>query len=510
MKQLNEMNYLENELRSLLKKDNKIFDFLQESALDGLWYWDLTQPDNEWMNPAFWEVLGYDPATKEHTPASWMDIIHPDDLREAQENVTRHLQNPDLPYDQIIRYTHAQGHKIWIRCRGMAVRDEKGRPIRMLGAHTDVTEVKRKEELLERCNSISGIGYWEMNYLTGNVEWSKTTRTIHEVPGNFKPTAEQFLGTFANKEQRAYADDTVSKVIREKKEQRAEFIIHTAAGNEKWVDILIIPQFTGEQCSRLYGTILDIDKKKRAQTEIDRLLTKTNGQNDRLVNFTNIVSHNLRSQVGGVISLLELIELDKPELNDHELFKYLKIAAQKLSQTMYDLSDVAIGMDFMDSDFKAISLKTFIENKLVSIIEHKDKDRVNIINHIDEDLMADVIPAYLESILHNLITNAVKYRAPDRVCKIELNGGLTPTDSVWFSVSDNGQGIDLDKFGDQLFGMYKTFHDNIDSKGVGLFITRNQVDIMDGSIRVESTPGKGTTFTVEIPIRHGIQSAEVN
>ncbi|HBX64797.1 MAG TPA: sensor domain-containing diguanylate cyclase, partial [Balneolaceae bacterium] len=118
------MNYLENELRNLVRKDDKIFDFLQESSLDGLWYWDLTNPEEEWMNNTFWERLGYDPDKMPHKSSAWMDIINPEDLEVAKQKVAEHIEYPDRPYDQITRYTHADGHTVWIRCRGMIMREK--------------------------------------------------------------------------------------------------------------------------------------------------------------------------------------------------------------------------------------------------------------------------------------------------------------------------------------------------------------------------------------------------
>ncbi|MCC5944074.1 MAG: PAS domain-containing protein [Bernardetiaceae bacterium] len=138
-------HYLKTELYELLRTDERIFDFIQEAALDGLWYWDLENPENEWMNPKFWQVLGYDPEEMPHLVSAWQSIINPEDLALAYERIQKHLENPDFPYDQIIRYRHKEGHTVWVRCRGMAVRNAEGKPIRMMGAHTDVTEAKEAE-----------------------------------------------------------------------------------------------------------------------------------------------------------------------------------------------------------------------------------------------------------------------------------------------------------------------------------------------------------------------------
>lgn len=135
-------HYLEQELYTRALESPEIFDFLQQGAMDGLWYWDLEHPEHEWMNAQFWELLGYDPASKDHLAAEWKDLINPDDLALAVENFERHCKDPSHPYDQYVRYRHQKGHTIWVRCRGIAIRDEKGNPKRMLGVHTDVTALK--------------------------------------------------------------------------------------------------------------------------------------------------------------------------------------------------------------------------------------------------------------------------------------------------------------------------------------------------------------------------------
>lgn len=144
------LHYLEYELRDLLTRSSDAWDFLQQGSLDGVWYWDLEDPDTEWMSPEFWHPFGVDPATKDHSPAAWQDIIFQEDLYVALENFHRHCEDPTHPYDQIVRYRHADGSTVWVRCRGIAIRDDTGRPIRMLGAHNDLTAIKRAEEEAQR------------------------------------------------------------------------------------------------------------------------------------------------------------------------------------------------------------------------------------------------------------------------------------------------------------------------------------------------------------------------
>ena len=140
---------LKDELYHLFATDLKIFEFLENGCLDGIWYWDMEKPEEEWYSDRFWTFLGYDPSEKKPLSKEWQDIIYQEDLEVAIANFNAHCQDPNHPYDQVVRYHHKDGHTIWVRCRGLAIRDENGVPIRMLGAHTDITELKELEQELK-------------------------------------------------------------------------------------------------------------------------------------------------------------------------------------------------------------------------------------------------------------------------------------------------------------------------------------------------------------------------
>lgn len=191
---MNDNHYLKEELYNLVKTDQTIFDFIQESSLDGIWYWDLDKPDEEWMSPKFWSVLGYDHTLMPHKPSAWQVIIHPDDLKLAMELFMKHCENPEIPYDQTIRYTHKNGSIVWIRCRGLATRDNKGKPIRMLGSHQNITEYVNKENklgkniaLLNYLQKIAGIGSWELDLKTNEVFWTEELYNMYGFDSTLPP-----------------------------------------------------------------------------------------------------------------------------------------------------------------------------------------------------------------------------------------------------------------------------------------------------------------------------------
>lgn len=138
-------HYLKTELYEKNRHSDELFDFIQKTSLDGLWYWDMQQPEQEWMSERLWQTLGYDPAEMPHRSDVWQSLVNADDLAVVHKAIAKHLANPDEAFDQILRYRHKDGSTVWIRCRGMVIRDAEGTPIRMLGTHNDVTQLKQTE-----------------------------------------------------------------------------------------------------------------------------------------------------------------------------------------------------------------------------------------------------------------------------------------------------------------------------------------------------------------------------
>jgi PAS domain S-box-containing protein len=129
-----------------------------DGLLDGIWFWDIEKPENEWMSPRLWTLLGYDPAQRAHLASEWKSLIDPEDLDVVMQNFAKHCADPAHPYDQIVRYRHSDGSTVWVRCRGIAIRGDTGKPIRMLGAHTDLTSQKLAEQNLQRSEKLLSAG----------------------------------------------------------------------------------------------------------------------------------------------------------------------------------------------------------------------------------------------------------------------------------------------------------------------------------------------------------------
>ena len=148
--------------------------------------------------------------------------------------------------------------------------------------------------------------------------------------------------------------------------------------------------------------------------------------------------------------------------------------------------------DTNEDELESLGLSSVIEKELHNINAYIKETKIKIENKVAPDVKVLVIPAYLESIIFNFVT---KYRSLDRAPKLSFRSKYINS-FVMLEIQDNGLGIDLEKHGHKLFGMYKTFHKHKEARGIGLFITKNQIEAMGGKIEVESTPNIGTTFKI--------------
>ncbi|EPR68713.1 hypothetical protein ADICYQ_2099 [Cyclobacterium qasimii M12-11B] len=241
--------------------------------------------------------------------------------------------------------------------------------------------------------------------------------------------------------------------------------------------------------------LIDITALRSAQNQISALLKTTQDQNERLKNFAHIVSHNLRSHSSGMNMLLELLEFEHPDLFEMEIISLLKKGGINLSETIEHLTEI-VNINLNESvDYEQVELSKILSKTIESVCPMAKQEGVELINEVSDELYVAGIPAYIESIVLNFVTNGIKYRSPERESYLKIEA-KEHKETFEIRFEDNGLGIDLEKNGELLFGMYKTFHRHKDSRGIGLFITKNQIESIGGSVSVKSKEGVGTTFSV--------------
>ena len=243
------------------------------------------------------------------------------------------------------------------------------------------------------------------------------------------------------------------------------------------------------------GIVTDLTEIKKAEKEIKELHDVTKDQNERLINFAHIVSHNLRSHSRNLYILLQMLKESHPEIIKSEYFPLIMKGSGNLKETINHLTEiVAINTNTLEK-LETLNLSEYISKAMNNINGFVLENQCSIKNNVKKNIEVQAIPAYLESILLNFLTNSIKYRSSKRDLKIDINSN-SQKGYIEIQIKDNGLGIDLKTHGAKLFGLYKTFHGNKDARGIGLFITKNQIEAMGGKIEVESEVNKGTTFKV--------------
>ena len=357
-----------------LKISQERFDFAMKAAAEGVWDWNMI--DNTiYLSAQSMKIIGWEEKPAVLSNAFWQSRIHPDDVKQQQEARKKALSKPDSVYESIYRVRTNDGRYRWLLSRGQVIKyDADNKPIRAVGIHKDISQLKEKE--IQLGNTINIIG----------------------------------------------------------------------------------------------------------------------DQNNRLSNFAHIVSHNLRSHASNLKMLLDLFKNADAEERD-EMLGHLEGISDGLTITISHLKDLVEIQTEVKTVKEHLNLRHYLKNILTILHNEITKHGVTIEINIPLDVTVNYNAAYLESVLLNFTTNAIKYSSTERKPIISYDFSIESGKKV-LSISDNGLGIDLKRHKSALFGMYKTFHKNQNSRGIGLFITKNQIEAMGGRIEVSSEVNKGTTFKI--------------
>lgn len=430
--------------------------------------------------------------------------IHPEDQKLLVTKGKKSFE--DLtPLKLECRYTLESGRSGWIKILATPERSSEF-STNWIGHVSDITDVKATEEeyaiMKERYEfAIKGsdLGLWDWDIENGTVFYSdKSLSLLEKERGDIDPHEDTWNNQVHPDDKDDYFRDIENHFSGEIPYYFNEHRIFTASGSYKWIQDRgkVVKWDAAGNPLRVIGTHTDItESKNREQLILDKNKLIEN-HNSRLKNFALIVSHNLITHAGNLKNILQLIDMAESQEEKNELSNYLNNVSAGLSTTINNLNEIATSNKNLAETPKLIFLHDYVENALSNLqAQIKEKD-VIVLNNIPKDIQINYNAAYLESILFNLISNAIKYSDSTRLSKIFINAEITSASDMTLSVMDNGVGIDLDKYGDKLFGMYKTFHHNEDAQGLGLFMTKNQVEDMGDQISVDSKKGEGAIFSV--------------
>lgn len=443
------------------------------------------------LNPAWTRALGW--TKKELLASPWSRFVHPDDL-ESTSVVSDKLVNGNEVIHFENRYLCKDGSYRWLSWNSTSFADEA----LIFGIARDITERKKSEQLLKDSEE----------YLKSILRAIPDPFFIIDKSGqflDFKATHDQLY-----LEPQVFMGKNVADVLPEDVSVQILSSIKMALSTNELVQMEYSLDVNGSNRNyharfvafgrdKVICVVTDITDSVVNINKIKQLLVTQEATTSRLQNFTHIVSHNLRSHTSNFQALFSLIEDEYPHLLDNEYISLLKNSADNLSDSIKHLTQVLDVNETNNKVWELVNLSNCIDTNALNIMQLAKSSGVDIINNVEDDIFVYVIHAYLDSIVLNLMTNAIKYNSPDRDSFLKISCTRAGENYI-LEFMDNGLGIDLKKYGQKIFGMYKTFHGHPDSKGLGLFMTKTQLEAMGGSIEVESEPGVGTTFRLTLPV----------
>ena len=486
-----------------IKESNDKYDIVAKATSDTIWDWKIQEDSFNW-NKGINNIFGYKENQIGDNSNWWFDKIHPEDSIKMSVKLYSFLEQKTEKWQDEYRFKCADNTYKYVLDKGFLLKDKNGKAVRMIGAIQDITKQKEEEQRLKLLETVITQSKDSILIIEGQSPEETIPKIIYANPAFsvmsgysyneiIGKSPDMFIGE--NSDLKEY--QKLIKTINDKKECQIETISYTKNNEEYLVRFSMIPVYNSEnELSHWISIQRDISQEKKQEIEKEKLIVELIQKNKDLKQFSYITSHNLRaplSNLTGLLTLIDDIPIENLELK--EILSGFNKSTHLLNETINDLVKVIVIKENSSLQKEAIQLEDVfakVINQLSFQIEVA-KPTINI--NLNKASVLNSNKAYLESIILNLITNSLKFKSENRALEINITaskiGNIT---TILFS--DNGIGIDLKRNRNKVFGLYQRFHNHSDSRGLGLYLVKSQVETMGGTIEIESEANKGTTFTL--------------
>ena len=497
--------------QSLTESEQRLSFVLQGSRL-GSWDWDIATNTIK-RNALCKQILGYNSDELEENPEQWGDLIHPEDRANVDNSLQDHLNGKTFLVEVEYRMLSKIGQYQWMHDRYMVVqRDKDGKPQRLSGTLSDITERKhsevelqRSEERLRLLMASLPIAIY-VSPINADVDIELIAGNVESLTGF---TKEEYLSRpdFWRNRLHPQDKDRVLSAFAQATELGGitiEYQWMIANGSYKWFHDQSIINNSGEKL-QFMGVLVDISDLKNAGQEIknkNEQLNLINAEKDKLF---SIISHDLRSPVNGFLGLTNLLDEELENLSTvqiREIATALNTSAIKVSDLLNDLLEWSLlqrGLTVLNPT--SIELAQIVGQCANTISEQAKAKNIEVVVTIPVGLAVTADIHALQVVLRNLLTNAIKFT--EKSGRVAVSASISSNSFVKISVTDNGIGINPE-LARKLFKVNeKTSRKGTEgepSSGLGLILCKEFVEKQNGEIGVESTEGIGSTFYFTVPM----------
>jgi PAS domain S-box-containing protein len=486
-----------------IKESNEKYDIVAKATSDTIWDWKI-QEDNLFWNKGIKSIFGYEQHQVGDSSKWWFDNIHPEDSIKMSIKLYSFIEQKTENWQDEYRFKCADDSYKYVLDRGFLLKDENGKAIRMIGAIQDITKQKEEELRLKLLETVIVQTKDSIIITEANFNERKLPKIVYVNPAFSVMTGYstyEIIGKSPDLLRGVNSDKSnikkIISAITNREERVIEMIAYTKNQEEFWLRFSMIPIYNSEnELSHWVSIQRDVSEERNQEKEKEHLIRELTQNNKDLKQFSYITSHNLRaplSNLTGLLGLLDDIPIENSELK--EILNGFNKSTHLLNETINDLTKVMIIKDNPSIQKEAVVLKEVFENIYSQLTFQISTHQPIILIDFEKAPVLEINKSYIESILLNLLTNSIKYKSENKTLKIvaSTHQGESYTTLIF---QDNGIGIDLERNRDKVFGLYQRFHNYPDSKGLGLYLVKSQVEAMGGTISIESEVDKGTTFTL--------------
>ncbi len=478
---------------------NQLLNFAEQMTLMGHWRRNFVTNERYWSK-SLHRIFESEKDRSNFNQEKFESLIHPDDRQIISDHIQETLHTK-LFKSFSHRIITPSGKIKTIHVMGKVITNEKDEIVEIVGTTQDVTELKMAEKkfkgLLESAPDAMIIIDEEgsiqlVNKQTESLFQYSSKELVH---ASVEPLIPCILASVKA------AKFSVNNNTRQVGIIEELFAIHKT-GKKIPIQINMAP-LQWEDGILVSLAIRDITKQKAAERKLIKAKENLEGfakqlteQNKQLADFTHITSHNLRSPVSNLNSLLDIYKTTDSETLRLNLFEKFETVINHLTLTLNTLVEaLKTKSGHSKDDIEEILFEDMLRLTKDVLAGQILKSGATITSDFSKCSKIEYHKIYLESIFLNLVSNAIKYRSEKRKPEIEIES-MYQDGKIMLKFKDNGLGIDLEQHGHKLFGLNKVFHRHPDAKGVGLFLTKSQIEAMGGTIYASSKVGIGTTFTI--------------
>lgn len=519
----------ENELR----RNESIFNEAQRIARIGSWEYDPATGASRWSAETF-RVYGLPPSRDGLGVAEALSY-YLEAHRPQVESSFIQCVRMGVPFDIEVQLRRADGRVIWVRSIGHA-ETEASRVVRVTGVLQDIDERKRAElevaRLAERMTlaaRFAGIGIWELDQETGGLIWDDAMLALHGMRRDAFPGDSSIWSLVMLPEDRGAEEQMRQAMDGGRGEFEVEYRIRTPADDIRYIRNCgrIVRDASG-RILRVYGVNYDITRERVnmiALLESDESLRRANASLQETIErtrnlaaaaeaanhaksaFLATISHEIRTPLNGVIGMTNVLAGTALDREQRDYLHTLKLSAESLLTLINDTLDYAkIEAGRVELERQPFELATCIREAIDLIEPHARHKNLSLSLLLAADLPRSIEgdASRLRQILVNLLGNAVKFTARGGVA-LEASVESRTGDDVGLviAITDTGIGIPKDKQArlfENFFQVDASITRTHGGTGLGLAISRRLAGLMGGTIRVESEPGRGSTFSVCVPV----------